>query len=105
MVKEKNVIGKIKIPKCSKYRRKTHYSTSLQSEGTRSAQTALARLHSDRIKSLKFVDKERKPTPLALVPVLLPLLMSLTVLARQLWSEGENGLVVLLERHGIMDLV
>ncbi|GBM64732.1 hypothetical protein AVEN_129103-1 [Araneus ventricosus] len=32
---------------------------SLQSEGTRSAQTALARLRSGHIKSLKFVDKEK----------------------------------------------
>ncbi|GFT14837.1 RNase H domain-containing protein [Nephila pilipes] len=30
---------------------------SLQSEGTRSAQTALARLRSGHIKSLKFIDK------------------------------------------------
>ncbi|GBL63345.1 hypothetical protein AVEN_199051-1, partial [Araneus ventricosus] len=32
---------------------------SLQSEGTRSAQNALARLRSGHIKSLKFVDKEK----------------------------------------------
>ncbi|GBO41129.1 hypothetical protein AVEN_112684-1 [Araneus ventricosus] len=32
---------------------------SLQSAGTRSAQTALARLRSGHIKSLKFVDKEK----------------------------------------------
>ncbi|GBM04608.1 hypothetical protein AVEN_75570-1 [Araneus ventricosus] len=32
---------------------------SLQSEGTRSAQTALARLRSGHIKNLKFVDKEK----------------------------------------------
>ncbi|GBN30188.1 hypothetical protein AVEN_104455-1 [Araneus ventricosus] len=32
---------------------------SLQSEGTRSAQTALVRLRSGHIKSLKFVDKEK----------------------------------------------
>ncbi|GBN89740.1 hypothetical protein AVEN_103726-1 [Araneus ventricosus] len=32
---------------------------SLQSVGTRSAQTALARLRSGHIKSLKFIDKEK----------------------------------------------
>ncbi|GFT79044.1 uncharacterized protein NPIL_230761 [Nephila pilipes] len=31
----------------------------LQSEGTRSSQTALARLRSGHIKSLKFIDKEK----------------------------------------------
>ncbi|GBN66912.1 hypothetical protein AVEN_63507-1, partial [Araneus ventricosus] len=53
---------------------------SLQSVGTRSAQTALARLRSGHIKSLKFFDKE-KTFLLALVPVLLLLPISLTVLA------------------------
>ncbi|GBM57816.1 Transposable element Tcb1 transposase, partial [Araneus ventricosus] len=53
---------------------------SLQSEGTRSAQTALARLRSGHIKSLNSSTKKRL-IPLALVPVLLLLLMSLTVLA------------------------
>ncbi|GBN64248.1 hypothetical protein AVEN_28229-1 [Araneus ventricosus] len=50
---------------------------SLQSESTRSVQTALARLRSNHIKCLKFVDKEKT---YSLVPVLLLLLMSLTVL-------------------------
>ncbi|GBM42976.1 hypothetical protein AVEN_168549-2-1, partial [Araneus ventricosus] len=53
---------------------------SLQSEGTRSAQTALARLRSGHIKSLKFVDKEKTYSSCP-CPVLLLLLMSLTVLA------------------------
>ncbi|GBM94352.1 hypothetical protein AVEN_3944-1 [Araneus ventricosus] len=53
---------------------------SLQSVGTRSAQTALARLRSGHIKSLKFIDKE-KTFLLALVPVLLLLPISLTALA------------------------
>ncbi|GBM19392.1 hypothetical protein AVEN_12325-1 [Araneus ventricosus] len=52
----------------------------LQSEGTRSAQTALARLRSGHIKSLKSSTKKRL-IPLVLVPVLLLLFMSLTVLA------------------------
>ncbi|GBM90233.1 hypothetical protein AVEN_86205-1, partial [Araneus ventricosus] len=52
---------------------------SLQSVGTRSAQTALARLRSGHIKSLKFIDKE--DFLLALIPVLLVLPISLTALA------------------------
>ncbi|GBM42195.1 hypothetical protein AVEN_86601-1, partial [Araneus ventricosus] len=51
---------------------------SLQSEGTRSAQTALPRFRCGHIKSLKFDDKEKT---YSFVPVLLLLLMSLTVLA------------------------
>ncbi|GBN08933.1 hypothetical protein AVEN_132134-1 [Araneus ventricosus] len=51
-----------------------------KSEGTRSAQTALARLRSGHIKSLKFVDKEKTYSS-CLVPHLFLLLMSLTVLA------------------------
>ncbi|GBN10420.1 hypothetical protein AVEN_28562-1 [Araneus ventricosus] len=54
---------------------------SLQSEGTRSAQTALARLRNGHIKGLKFVSTKKRLIPLALVPVLLLLLMSLTALA------------------------
>ncbi|GBL72539.1 hypothetical protein AVEN_127815-1 [Araneus ventricosus] len=69
---------------------------SLQSVGTRSAQTALGWLRSGYIKSLKFIDKE-KTFLLALVPVLLLLPISLTALvplrgscgvgrAEDLWS-------------------
>ncbi|GBN40571.1 hypothetical protein AVEN_145068-1, partial [Araneus ventricosus] len=66
---------------------------SLQSVGTRSAQTALARLRSGHIKGLKFIDKE-KTFLLALVPVLLLLPTVLTPLrgscgvrrAKDLWS-------------------
>ncbi|GBN95123.1 hypothetical protein AVEN_23543-1 [Araneus ventricosus] len=60
------------------------------SEGTRSAQTSLARLRSGHIKSLKFVDKE-KFAPLSLVPVLLLLLMSLTVLTPLRGNCGVRG--------------
>ncbi|GBN03333.1 hypothetical protein AVEN_97526-1 [Araneus ventricosus] len=76
----------------------------LQSEGTRSAQTALARLRSGHIKSWKFVDKEKTYSS---CPCSCPALVinCIGASARLLWSEGENGLVVLLERHGIMDLV
>ncbi|GBL98147.1 hypothetical protein AVEN_268242-1 [Araneus ventricosus] len=80
---------------------------SLQSEGTRSAQTALARLRSGHIKSLKFVDKEKTHFSCPYSCPASPAHVGDCIGAseRQLWSEGENGLVVLLERHGIMDLV
>ncbi|GBM22247.1 hypothetical protein AVEN_273433-1 [Araneus ventricosus] len=80
---------------------------SLQSEGTRSAQTALARLRSGHIKSLKFVDEEKtySSCPCSCPASPAPVIDCIGVSAGLLWSEGENGLVVLLERHGIMDLV
>ncbi|GBO41031.1 hypothetical protein AVEN_211778-1, partial [Araneus ventricosus] len=109
-----------KVPPAHEWYAGNRPGLSLQSEGTRSAQTALTRFRSGHIKSLKFVDKDL--FPLALVPVVLPLLMRgprahsfpwatahvidcIGASARLLWSEGEHGLVVLLERHGIMDLV
>ncbi|GBM43627.1 hypothetical protein AVEN_225154-1 [Araneus ventricosus] len=81
---------------------------SLESEGTRSAQTALARLRSGHIKSLKFVDKEETyfschcscPASPAHI-VLLYCIDCIGASARLLWSEGGNGLVVLLQ-HGDM---
>ncbi|GBM75113.1 hypothetical protein AVEN_74197-1 [Araneus ventricosus] len=83
------------------------YGLSLQAEGTRSAQTALARLCSGHIKSLKFVDKEKTSSSCPCSCPVSPAHVSgcIGAPARLLWSEGENGLVVLLERHGIMDLV
>ncbi|GBM46392.1 hypothetical protein AVEN_73869-1 [Araneus ventricosus] len=63
-----------KVPPAHKWYAGNRPGLSLQSEGTRSAQTALTRLRSGHIKRLKFVDKEKT---LALV---LLLLMSLTVL-------------------------
>ncbi|GBL90397.1 hypothetical protein AVEN_178832-1 [Araneus ventricosus] len=80
---------------------------SLQSEGTRSAQTALARLRSGHIKSLKFVDKEKtySSCPCSCPASPAHVTDCIGASATLLWSEGENGLVVLLERHGIMDLL
>ncbi|GBM41908.1 hypothetical protein AVEN_13625-1 [Araneus ventricosus] len=77
---------------------------SLQSEGTRSAKTALARLRSGHIKSLKFVNKEKTYSS---CPCFCPASPAIVIgaSARLLWSERGNGLVVLLELHGIMDLV
>ncbi|GBN46673.1 hypothetical protein AVEN_254880-1 [Araneus ventricosus] len=60
---------------------------SLQSVGTRSAQTALARLRSGHVKSLKSSIRKRLFL-LALVPVLLLLPISLTALAPQRGSCG-----------------
>ncbi|GBN83743.1 hypothetical protein AVEN_29875-1 [Araneus ventricosus] len=67
---------------------------SLQSEGTRS-------------KSLKFVFKEKtySSCPCSCPASLAHVIDCIGASARLLWSEGENGLVVPLERHGIMDLV
>ncbi|GBM41871.1 hypothetical protein AVEN_8540-1 [Araneus ventricosus] len=78
-----------------------------ESEGTRSAQTALARLHCGHIKSLKFVDKEKtySSCPCSCPASPAHVIDCNGASARLLWIEGEHGLVVLLERHGIMDLV
>ncbi|GBO14461.1 hypothetical protein AVEN_51670-1 [Araneus ventricosus] len=80
---------------------------SLQSEGTGSAQTALARLRSGHIRSLKFVDKEKSYSscPCSCPASPAHVIDSIGASARLLWSEGGNGLVVLLERRGNMDLV
>ncbi|GBM54889.1 hypothetical protein AVEN_158321-1 [Araneus ventricosus] len=93
-----------KVPPAHEWYAGNYPGLSLQSEGTRSPQTALARLHSDHIKSLKFVDKEKSYSS---CPCSCPahVIDCIGAYARLLWSEGENGLVVLLERHGIMDLV
>ncbi|GBN33978.1 hypothetical protein AVEN_239462-1 [Araneus ventricosus] len=80
---------------------------SLQSEGTRSAQIALARLRSSHIRSLKFVDKEKtySSCPCSCPASPAHVIDCIGASAGLLWSEGEHGLVVLLEPHGIMDLV
>ncbi|GBL77111.1 hypothetical protein AVEN_12753-1 [Araneus ventricosus] len=65
---------------------------SLQSEGTRSAQTALARLRSVHIKSLKFVDKEKtySSCPCSCPASPAHVIDCIGASARQLWSEVEN---------------
>ncbi|GBO29363.1 hypothetical protein AVEN_242392-1 [Araneus ventricosus] len=80
---------------------------SLQSGGTRSAQTSLARLRSGYIKSLKFVDKEKtySSCPCSCPASPAHVIDCIGASVRLLWSEAENGLAVLLERHGITDLV
>ncbi|GBO17778.1 hypothetical protein AVEN_59181-1 [Araneus ventricosus] len=80
---------------------------SLQSVSTRSAQTALTRLRSGHIKSLKFIDKEKTfsscPCSYPASPV--HIIDSNGASARKLWIGEGKGLVELLERHGVMDLV
>ncbi|GBM36281.1 hypothetical protein AVEN_98942-1 [Araneus ventricosus] len=96
-----------KVPPAHEWYAGNHPGLSLQSEGTRSAQSALARLRSGHIKSLKFVDKEKtySSCPCSCPASPAHVIDCIGASARLLWSEGENGLVVLLERHGIMDLV
>ncbi|GBO08682.1 RNA-directed DNA polymerase from mobile element jockey, partial [Araneus ventricosus] len=80
---------------------------SLQSVGTRSAQTALARLRSGVIKSLKFIDKEKtfSSCPCSCPASPAHIIDCIGASTRQLWSGEGKGLVELLERHGVMDLV
>ncbi|GBM08554.1 hypothetical protein AVEN_69771-1 [Araneus ventricosus] len=79
----------------------------LQSIGTRSAQTALASLGNGRIKSLKFIDKENtfSSCPCSCPASPAHIIDCIGASARQLWSGEGKGLVELLERHGVMDLV
>ncbi|GBM43058.1 hypothetical protein AVEN_215182-1 [Araneus ventricosus] len=96
-----------KVPPAHEWYAGNRPGLSLQSEGTRSAQTAPARLRSGRIKSLKFVDRETTYTscPCSCPASPADVIDCTGASARLLWSEGEHGLLVLLERHGIMDLV
>ncbi|GBM24118.1 hypothetical protein AVEN_50236-1 [Araneus ventricosus] len=72
---------------------------SLQSVGTRSAQTALARLRSGHIKSLKFIDKKKTfsscPCSCPASPAHI-----IGASARQLWSGEGKGLVGATWCHG-----
>ncbi|GBM23881.1 hypothetical protein AVEN_20760-1 [Araneus ventricosus] len=79
----------------------------LQSVGTRSDQTALARLRSGHIKSLKFIDKEKtfSSCPCSCPASPAHIIDCIGASARQLWSGEGKGLAELLERHGVMDLV
>ncbi|GBO14012.1 hypothetical protein AVEN_53674-1 [Araneus ventricosus] len=96
-----------KVPPTHKWYAGNHPGLSLESEGTRSVQTALVRLRQGHIKSLKFVNKEKtySSCPCSCPASPAHVIDCIGASARLLWSEGENGLVVLLEGHGIMDLV
>ncbi|GBN04715.1 hypothetical protein AVEN_207862-1 [Araneus ventricosus] len=96
-----------KVPPAHEWYAGNRLGRSRQSEGTRFAQTALARLRSGHIKSLKFVDKEKtySSCPCSCPASPAQVIDCIGASAGLLWSEGDNGLVVLLERHGIMDLV
>ncbi|GBM64334.1 hypothetical protein AVEN_253432-1 [Araneus ventricosus] len=78
-----------------------------ESAGTRSAHTALPRLRSGHIKSLKFIDKEKtfSSCPCSCPASRAHIIDCIGASARQLWSGEGGGLVDLLERHGVMDLV
>ncbi|GBL94643.1 hypothetical protein AVEN_83963-1 [Araneus ventricosus] len=80
---------------------------SLQSVGTRSAQTALVRLRSGHIKSLKFIDTEKTVSscPCSCPASPAHIIDCIGASTKQLWSGEGKGLVELLERHGVMDLV
>ncbi|GBN26282.1 hypothetical protein AVEN_148442-1 [Araneus ventricosus] len=80
---------------------------SLQSVGTRSAQTALARLRRGHIKSLKFIDEEEtfSSCPCSCPASPAHIIDCIGASVRQLWSGEGKGLMELLERHGVMDLV
>ncbi|GBM31420.1 hypothetical protein AVEN_98515-1 [Araneus ventricosus] len=73
----------------------------------RSAQTALARLRSGHIKSLKFIDKEKtfSSCPCSCPASPAHIIDCIGASARQLWSGEGKGLVELLERHGVIVLV
>ncbi|GBN04807.1 hypothetical protein AVEN_270737-1 [Araneus ventricosus] len=84
-----------------------HRPAEYESVSTRSAQTALARLRSGHIKSLKFIDKENTFSSCLCSCSASPahIIDCIGASARQLWSEEGKELVELLERHGVMDLV
>ncbi|GBO35569.1 hypothetical protein AVEN_129638-1, partial [Araneus ventricosus] len=96
-----------KVPPAHEWYAGNRPGLSLQTEGTRSAQTALARLRSGHIKSLIFVDKEKTYSSCPCSSPASPahVIDCIGASARQLWNEGGNGLLVLLERHDIMNLV
>ncbi|GBN92655.1 hypothetical protein AVEN_228270-1 [Araneus ventricosus] len=83
-----------KVPPVHEWYAGNRPGLSLQSEGTRSAQTALPRLRSGHIKSLKFVDKEKtySPCPCSCPVSPVHVIDCIGASARLLWSEGEMDL-------------
>ncbi|GFT91626.1 RNase H domain-containing protein [Nephila pilipes] len=77
------------------------------SKDIRSEQTAQDRLRSGHIESLKFIDKGKTYSSCSCFRPASPadLIDCIGACEKQKWSEGENGLVVLLERHSVMYLV
>ncbi|GBN51996.1 hypothetical protein AVEN_173925-1 [Araneus ventricosus] len=80
-----------KVPPAHEWYAGNRPGLSLQSEGSRSALTALARLRSGHIKSLKFVDKEKTYFSCSCSGPASPahVIDCIGGSARQLWSEGE----------------
>ncbi|GBN58372.1 hypothetical protein AVEN_17901-1 [Araneus ventricosus] len=83
------------VPPTHEWYAGNHPGLSLQSEGTRSAQTALAGLRRGHIKSLKFVDRAKtySSCPCSCPASPARVIDCIGASARLLWSEGENGLV------------
>ncbi|GBM31445.1 hypothetical protein AVEN_39241-1 [Araneus ventricosus] len=78
-----------KVPRAHEWYARNRPVLSLPTEGTRSAQTALARLRSNHIKSLKFVDKAKtySSCPCSASPA--HVIDCIGASARLLWSEGK----------------
>ncbi|GBL78328.1 hypothetical protein AVEN_42858-1 [Araneus ventricosus] len=83
-----------KVPHAHEWYAGNRPGLSLQSKGTRSAQTALARLRSGHIKSLKFVDKEKTYSfcPCSCPASPAHVIDCIGASARLLWSEEEMDL-------------
>ncbi|GBM53463.1 hypothetical protein AVEN_238323-1 [Araneus ventricosus] len=79
-----------KVPPAHEWHAGNRPGLSLQSEGTRSAQTALARLRSGHSKSLKFVEKETiySSCPCSCLASPASVIDCISASARLLWSEG-----------------
>ncbi|GBM86055.1 hypothetical protein AVEN_247467-1 [Araneus ventricosus] len=87
-----------KVPPAHEWYSGSRPGLSLQSKGTRSAQTALARLRCGHIKSLKFVDREKtySSCPCSCPASPAKVIDCIGASARLMWSEGEHGFVALL---------
>ncbi|GBO10406.1 hypothetical protein AVEN_93602-1 [Araneus ventricosus] len=75
-----------KVPPAREWYAENRPGVSLQSEGTRYAQIALARLRSGHFKRLKFVDKEKTYSSCPASPAHVNDCIGAS--ARQLWIEG-----------------
>ncbi|GBM01045.1 hypothetical protein AVEN_239306-1, partial [Araneus ventricosus] len=83
-----------KVPPAHEWYAGNRPDLSLQSEGTRSAQTALARLRSGHVKSLEFIDKEKtySPCPCSCPASPAHVIDCIGASERLLWSEGNMDL-------------
>ncbi|GFS87827.1 RNase H domain-containing protein [Nephila pilipes] len=84
-----------KVPPALDWYEGNRSGQSLQSEGTRSAQTALVGLRSGHIKSLKFSDKEKTYSCCPCSRLASPAHLIDCTSQRQLWSEGVKTFTIL----------